>query len=135
METYNQLRFLTCDRYFRTVTDVELKISHARVTNSNRRRLVDLFDTTEFSANSSDVNQSIPFDVNSTINAPLQELVAASFSVMGECRSCPVSDSGTFHLFDETFRVLSQHFFSRSHTLSTRVTRVTNVCLVYQFSA
>ncbi|CAB9501569.1 expressed unknown protein [Seminavis robusta] len=77
-ETYNGLTFANCDGYFRGIESVALFVPGER---RGRRRLED----TEDDSSSPPTNSSFAM-------------------VTGTCRACPVTSTGTFSLFDDSFR-------------------------------
>ncbi|CAB9526004.1 unknown protein [Seminavis robusta] len=121
---YNQLSFQSCDPFFRNVLAAKLELNTDAVLV--RRQLQE-----QINLNASSVNTTFMNGTNSTqthtetpithnLNDTMPEGVArattgAVFEVTGRCRGCPVSDVGSFELFDDTFRRQRSLRFDRQH--------------------
>ena len=97
-DQYNEISFSRCDSFFRQLLDVTLV--PASVQTGDARRLEDA------QGNSTKTKQAtLPLFVdNVTSTEVASEDDLALYRVIGECRDCPVTDSGTFALFDDSFR-------------------------------
>ena len=84
-DNYNEPAFDGCDAYFRVIQEVRL------IPGITRRR--SLQGTSTGSA------------VNSTDVVDLQSELPSIFLVAGQCRNCPVTNAGTFSMFDDAFRL------------------------------
>ncbi|CAB9520924.1 Protein of unknown function (DUF3494) [Seminavis robusta] len=124
LQTYNDLTFLGCDDKFRSIVSVSLQSDPAANKDSFRdrgnrlkvpgfRRLLSSSDNNSTAINDDNNSTSTgPDSQNATDLAP----VAAVFSVTGTCRNCPVSETGTFNLFDDAF---GEGSFSRRRQLAS----------------
>ncbi|CAB9504888.1 expressed unknown protein [Seminavis robusta] len=157
-ESYNDVSFQTCDNLFRQVVDVELRvapITGAPASNATRgRRLQDVIAETSPPRNSTDdisfgacdeffrvvvdVGLLISKSTNATDagNAGAQGTTTAVFQVTGRCRNCPVTDTGSFGLFDDAIRrrrtlVDVRRSFPRHH-FRRKMQEALDVCLCPQ---
>jgi len=116
VDSYNDLSLTKCDLYHRNVVAVKIiPASLVGSTAGGRRHLqtvangtsgVPMIGSTETSqVGSGPANGNTTTSSSPTSNVALYEVIA-------ECRECPVTDSGTFDLFDQGFRrsLLQQSF-------------------------
>lgn len=96
--TYNNLAFSICDGNFRAVDSVKLRIGQPGLVFGPRRLQEGNF-TVSFGNTSVDniTATAVPLKDRHTTTSTI-------FSITGSCRNCQVSQSGTFNLFDDTFR-------------------------------
>ena len=80
-ESYNALQLQACDLYHRSILAVNIVPTSVKVSEGARRLQAG----------------------NSTSNVS-PRANAALFQVIGSCRDCPITDSGTFETFDDSFR-------------------------------
>lgn len=85
IDNYNELIFDGCDEYFRSIEQVTL------VPGRSKRRSLQ--------------GSSTGSAVNSTDVVDLQSELPSVYMVSGTCRNCPVTQSGTFNMFDDAFRL------------------------------
>ena len=122
-ESYNLISYQTCDGHFRQVLGVELRIAPSAGFEDGGsiggRRLQDILEASTAlptpSPNITDATNATSFlfgDTNSTNSTTItsavyldrRSVVPTLFKVVGECRNCPVTESGGFNLFDDGFR-------------------------------
>lgn len=98
-DAYNDLSFSRCDSFHRSILAVD--ILPTSVQSVGRRQLQ---------------SQSPIFNPNTT-TVTLKKPTTALFSVVGECRNCPVTEAGTFALFDDSIRrsLMSSEAFRKHH--------------------
>ena len=89
-ESYNDLIFNGCDEYYREITEVRLIPGITR--RRDRRHSRYLQQRPGSASNSSDV-------------VDLQSELPSVYMAAGKCRSCPRSESGSFNLYDDAFRL------------------------------
>ena len=120
-DSYNEISFSRCDSFFRNILDVTLVPASTESSLFGKRQTTtSLFDTGNITTN-----------VNSTSEVPSDNDLAL-YRIVGECRDCPVSDSGTFPLFDDSFRrALTERevFISASGNIETRHLQSLSGCL------
>jgi len=138
--SYNELTFSRCDGYHRRVAGVSLQLEDSADPFIEQRSLQDDELDLGMFGNITNItvanNSTLPNDTyfaNATV-APLPPSRAAVFSITGSCRGCPVSDAGSFTLFDEAFRrerslKSMQHQAFGARTLQASLTD-TCVCLI-----
>lgn len=97
-DSYNAISFSRCDSYFRNVLNVSLTPLSDQTKSYSR-----LLQTV---SNSSGFNTSATSNTTS-VSAPSDSAV---FQVVGQCRGCPISSTGTFSLFDDAFRSVPANF-------------------------
>ena len=109
-DTYNRVAYQTCDGLFRTISNVELRVAPVGGRPSRRLQEVNSTVNAQYSLSNSTFNNTI--NVNSTTannynyttggteDGRHSEIVPTLFAVVGECRECPVTQAGTFNLFD-----------------------------------
>ena len=125
--TYNQLAFLSCDSFFRSVLEVNFQLGSdtddeniiTDVKNEARRwerylqqegqdGALDLSQTLMSDMNQTLYDKTNATDSNSTgagVNATVTSTKGGSvFAITGQCRGCQVTASGSFSLFDDVFR-------------------------------
>jgi len=134
LETYNALTFARCDSKFRQVVEVRLvsgldsrrlveyhadfdvmwesNATYSNSTDGNHTNDEDfdmMWDFNGTYSNSTGRNYTTVGNITNstqkiTSSAPKRKTPAV-YQVFGSCRNCEVSDSGTFTLFDEAFRL------------------------------
>jgi hypothetical protein len=113
LKSYRKVSFRSCDSYFRAISRVELRIApppkngvgQSNYTSTRRlggRSLQEVLDTMR--NNSTMAGTSDAPNVNTTAEEVQRELLPTLFAVVGSCRDCPVSLSGQFKLFEDSFR-------------------------------
>jgi hypothetical protein len=116
-ETYNGLAYQSCDAYFRTVAKVELQVVPDETTEVDGvlrgRRLVEILRERNRLLSSENSNAAS----NSTNNR--NELASTLFTVTGSCRDCPVTESGTFNLFDDDAIRRRELVVGKTHHIAT----------------
>jgi hypothetical protein len=88
-----------CDGYHRDIIDVELHISSFLPDLVFRTRRLN----EEAWVASPNLNSTAAVNATSSLSScrECQDEVSALFSVRGTCRDCPVSETGSFRLFDD----------------------------------
>ena len=84
INTYRFLMGQRCDGFFRTIDDDDVKLNIRPMWMSKRRRDLQGVNATE---------NSVPYG-------------SSFFDVRANCRNCPVTDAGSFNLFNDAFRRL-----------------------------
>jgi len=137
VRAYNQVAFLVCDDQFRTLTSAQLVLQNDDEPGSRnprgysqrylqRQQQQQAGNDTHFvfgnaTSSSNDTNTTEPLSEEQQQqqqDAEREARITPStvFSVTGSCRNCPVVDTGSFDLFDDSFRrrVLSELELSSS---------------------
>ena len=108
-ETYNYLAFSSCDSHFRTIQNVSLQAAPEAGQEEHRRSLTELLQSSNSTFNLTTTTMAPTSNVNTTDDGHEETLRGTALRITGECRNCPVTDAGSFALFDQMFRrTLSQ---------------------------
>ncbi|CAB9511189.1 expressed unknown protein [Seminavis robusta] len=120
---YNRLAFLSCDPFFRQVIDATLEEDET----VRQRVLQQLQEESDgsYNNNATAFNMTNTTNTTTTTTVPDERSISGSlFSVTGTCRGCPVTSTGSFQLFDDTFRRSLREEYEQS-TRSKRLPRFT----------
>lgn len=111
-DSYNGLSFGLCDNLFRSVVDVSLDSKPSGSVNF--RRHLQSAETLGIGAaangtflNGTFLNGTLGNQTIANSSVPLNETNVdrnTVFTITGQCRGCPITDSGYFNLFDDAFR-------------------------------